>query len=168
MKQEIPQPTKWTLLGSINPESIARRQELLRSMYETARSKGAEVAQLRQTNLNYALLIFAGLFTFSFQFAKGWYSVIGSAALCLIMCIFCVLDRRLHKFIHGWRATEKHLTEKITYLLNYPSENIEFRRYISEAERNAEWRSLQPMIMYAFILASLFHFVYCLLFSRIK
>lgn len=162
MKEEPSHPTKWTLRGSADPESIARRQELLGALFETARSKGTEVAQLRQTNLNYALLIFAGLFTFSFQFAKGWYSVAGSAALCFTMCVFSILDRKFHKFIHGWRATEKHLTERMTTLLNQPGDDLDFRRYISEAEPTAEFLALQPVITYSLVSASAVHFAYCL------
>jgi len=149
------------LQGQLDADSIVRRQELLGIMFETAKSKGTEIAQLRQTNLNYALLVFAALFTFSFQLTKGWYSVAVSAALCLIMCIFSSLDRRFHRFIHGWRASEKHLIESMATLLNKPQADLTFRRYISEAENTAEIWGLQPVITYSLVVVSALHFLYC-------
>ena len=161
-KSEKPDPRSWTLQGQTDPESIARRQELLTTVFEAARAKGTEIAQLRQTNLNYAILVFAALFTFTFQFSKGWYSVAVSAALLFIMIAFSCLDRRFHKFIHGFRATERHLINSMATLLNQPSSDIVFRRYISEAEQTAEWRSFQPIITYSLVAAAALHLLYCL------
>jgi hypothetical protein len=93
MKPENHTPSKWTLKGELDSASISRRHALLGIMFDNAKSKGSLIAKLRQTNLNYAIVIFAALFTFSFKFTKGWYSVAVSAALCLMMCIFSSLDR---------------------------------------------------------------------------
>jgi len=157
MKPDELHPTEWTLKGALDAENISRRQTMLSTLFETAKTKGAEIAQLRQTNLNYALLIFAALFTFSFQFAKGWYSVASSLALCFIMCVFCGLDRRYHKFIHGWRATEKHFIDKMATLLSNPEADVVFRRYIQEAEKTAECWGWQPVITYLLVAASAIH-----------
>jgi hypothetical protein len=154
--------TEWTLRGQGDGESIARRQALLDIIFDNARSKGTEIAQLRQTNLNYAILVFAALFTFSLQFAEGWYSVAVSAALFFVMFVFSSLDRRFHRFIHGWRAPEKHLVEKVTALLNDPNADLTFRRYISEAEYTAELGGLQPIITYSLVAVSALHLGYCL------
>lgn len=162
MIRKTPEPVAWTLRGSPDAESITRRQGLLGAMFENARSKGNELAQLRQTNLNFSLLIFAALFTFSFQFTKGWYSVAGSAALCFTMSVFCLMDRKFHKFMHGWRETEIHLTERMTNLLNQPEDDLKFRRHMVEAQETAQLTGLQPMITYALVLASTIHLAYSL------
>jgi hypothetical protein len=165
MNTEDQTPGKWTLKGELDPSSISRRQALLSTFFDNAKSKGSLIAKLRQTNLNYAIVIFAALFTFSFKFTKGWYSVTVSAALCLIMSIFSILDRKFHKYIHGWRDTEKHLMDKITTLLNKPQDDIVFRRYVKEAEQSAEAWGWQPIITYLLIAVSGIHFFYCLMTS---
>ena len=168
VKSENPHPREWTLRGQADPESIARRQRLLGTVFEAARGKGTEVAQLRQTNMNYAILVFAALLTFSVQFSKGWYSVVVSAALLFMMCVFSSLDRRFHRYIHGFRATERHLIESMATLLNQPSADLAFRRYISEAEKTAERWSLQPIITYSLVVVSALHLFYCLWLSLTK
>jgi hypothetical protein len=163
-----PPPREWTLRGQTDIESIARRQDILGTVLKAARGKGTEIAQLRQTNLNYAILVFAALFTFSFQFSKGWYSVAVSAALLFVMCLFSSLDRRFHKFIHGFRATERHLIDSMATLINQPSSDLTFRRYISEAQNTAERWSLQPVITYSLVVVSALHLFYCLWLALTK
>lgn len=163
MKLEDPFLKEWTLSGETDPGSITRRQGLLDTLFKDARDKGIEIAQLRQKNLNLAIIIFAALFTFSFRFSTGWYSVAVSAALVFIMGVFSILDRRFHKFIHGFRASERHLTGTMVALLNEPSSDLVFRRYISAGKKTAEWRAWQPIITYALVVVSVFHLIYCLI-----
>jgi hypothetical protein len=144
--------TEWCLRGN---GSLERRQALLSSMFETARAKGSEVARLRQNNLSYALLLFGALFTVNLQFSKGWLAVGVSSMLFLFMIIVSVLDRRFHRYVHGWRQTEKHLIEKMVTLLNNPESDLSFRRYISEAELTAEKWAWQPCVTYILVAASL-------------
>jgi hypothetical protein len=149
--------TEWSLKGS---GSLERRHALLSDMFAAARAKGSEVARLRQNNLSYALLLFGALFTVNVQFSKGWLTVGVSAMLCLIMTIESILDRRFHRYVHGWRQTEKHLIERTVTLLNDPANDLAIRRYISEAELTAEYFAWQPCITYLLVAASFAYLVY--------
>ena len=51
----------------------------------------------------------------------------------------------------------------ISEVINDPTKEITFVRYIEEAEREAENFSLQPMIFYLLVVASFIHLLYSLI-----
>jgi hypothetical protein len=153
----------YTLFGSDEKENIDRRIAFLTSLLGIAERKGPYLGQLRQRNMNYALVAFAGLFTFSFKMPTKLYSLFVSAALFIIVLVFCLLDLRFHKFVHGWRESEKAFIKAISEVINDPTKKITFVRYIEEAEREAENFSLQPMIFYLLVVASFIHLLYSLI-----
>jgi hypothetical protein len=155
----------YTLRGSPDNDNIERRLRLLSTLFETAKTRCAEIAHLRQNNLSYALVIFAGLFTFGVRFPSGWYSVWVSAALFVMMCFFSLLDRRFHRYIHGWRETEKIFVGLMESVTNDPNGDITFVRYVREGERKAEKNGLQPWITYLLVIASAAHLTYCFIFA---
>jgi len=77
-----------------------------------------------------------------------------------VMVVFCLLDRRLHTFIHGWRETKTMFMENINTALNDPKCDISYVRYLKVAEKTAEWKALQPIIFYLLGLGTFVHFVY--------
>lgn len=160
-------PKTWMLKGSTERDNADRKVSFLSLLLDTAKTKGTEVAQLRQRNLNYALLIFGGLLAFSLQFASSWYSVWVSVSLLAMMCFFSLLDRRFHRYIHGWRETEKMFMDKITSVINDSHGDVEFVRYYKEGEEKAERFGLQPWITYLLVIGAVIHFVYCFV-SAIK
>ena len=110
--------------------------------------------------MNYALVIFAVLFTFTMKYPWELYSAFVSMALVAIIGVFCMLDRRLHKLIHGWARTKREFVERINTIINDPSEDITYQGYYSEGERTAEFHSLQPVIFYLLLGGGLVHLVY--------
>lgn len=160
MKRRRRKPRIWTLRGSTGA-ALETKLAVLTTMFETTKEKGMEVAQLRQKNLNYALIIFAGISTFSFTVVKGeWYSVCCCAALLVIMFCFAKLDRKFHRYIHGWRETEKFFTTKMVQLINNPKQDIKFIRYIAKGEKKAEAKGHQPLITYSLVIGALAQLLY--------
>jgi hypothetical protein len=74
---------RYQLKGSTDSSNADRKVAFLTTVLERAETKGIEIAQLRQRNLNFSLIIFAGVLTFSAQFAPDskWYSL-WSSSLC--------------------------------------------------------------------------------------
>lgn len=159
---------EYTLNGSEKDQNIDRRVNLLTALFDRADLKGNHISELRQKNLNYALIIFAGLFTFTMKFPSKLYSVFISAALLGIMIVFCLLDRRYHKFIHGWRKTKTMFMEKVADVINEPRKEVSFVRYLKEEEKTAEFRSLQPIIFYCLVFSGLVHVGYFVYTTVIK
>ena len=81
-------------------------------------------------------------------------------ALLVIMIVFCLLDRRTHTYIHGWRATEKQFMELLSNLINKPEEDVSYLRYIKEGEKTAELFALQPIIYYLLDASAIINLVY--------
>lgn len=151
---------EYVLKGSVVDANIERRIALLTSLMLQAEQKISHMSELRQRNMNYALVIFAGLFTLTMQFPSGLYSVFVCLVLLGIVGVFCKLDRRLHKFIHGWGKTKTRFMECIHTIIEVPSEDVTFQRYYPKAEGKAELTSLQPMIFYFLLGGAGAHWIY--------
>lgn len=151
---------EYTLRGTVDDANIERRIGLLSSLLLQAEQKITHMAELRQRNMNYALVIFAGLLTLTMKFPPEAYSAFVSVPLLAIVGVFCMLDRRLHKFVHGWGKTRTRFMERINIIINDPSEDIIYQKYYPEGERTAELTALQPMIFYFLWCGGLVHLVY--------
>jgi hypothetical protein len=152
----------FALNGSSEPASIDRRIALLTTLLQLAEQKITHIAELRQRNMNYALLLFAGLFTFTMKFPSGVYSAFVSVALLAIMAVFCKLDHRLHRFIHGWGKTKTEFAKRVNQIINEPTQGVTYLRYWADGERTAELRSLQPMVFYFLLGGGILHLSYFL------
>ena len=133
-------------------------------LLSNAEIKANRLAELRQKNMNYALLTFAGLFTVSLGLfdSNELYSFLASVALFVMMIIFCWGDRRLHKYIHGWRQTRKDFVKLLTELINDPTKDVTFMRYNRQGERGAEVFSIQPLIFYLLVIGGAVHLAFSL------
>ena len=87
-----------TLFGSSNVEY---RLQILSMLFNQAKEKIKHIVESRQRNMNYALFIFIGLFGLGIGLNNLVYKLSISIAIFLVMCIFCIWDRRLHKISHG-------------------------------------------------------------------
>jgi hypothetical protein len=140
--------------GAGNQERISCVVALLTN----ASIKVNHIDGLRQKNITIALVIFAGLFGFALKSpgkVNAWFY---SVALTVMMLVFCVMDRRLHKISHGWGRTWWTLAKQLGETINSPEKDVAVPRYCVEAEKNAEWRSLQPIIYYLLIGAAILSF----------
>lgn len=153
----------YKLRGSEETENIKHRISFLTKELNGAEKKEIYIGELRQKNMNYALVVFAGLFAFGLSFPTKIFSLAASLSLFLIMLVFCLLDRRYHKFIHGWRKTEKIIEKVISEVINNPKQDVEFPRYAEEGEREAEKFHLQPIIYYFLVLGGFFHLIYSII-----
>ncbi len=159
---------EYILKGSSDKENIDRRIAFLTKLYEKADEKGTHLSELRQKSMNYALVIFAAMFTFTMKFSDGFYSIFVSLALLCTIFVFCGLDRRFHQYIHGWRGTKTSFMERITNVINDPGQDIKFQRYWKEGEKTAEIKSLQLIIFYFLIFAGCVHLSYFVVSTIIR
>ena len=151
-----------TLAGSKNTE---RRLEFLSTLIKVADDKINRLDQSRQTNLNYALLIFAGLFSLGIGQENMVYKLAIAIAIIVLMCVFCLWDRRLHEISHGWRDSYKTFCDMSVEIINHPSTAVSFLRYSPESEKKAEWFSFQPVIFYFLVLGGV---ASCLIFLFVQ
>ncbi len=151
---------EYVLRGAAEKETAERRIGLLTSLLHQAEQKITHISELRQRNLNYALVIFAALFTFIMKFPAELYSAFIAAVLLSIMTVFCMLDRRLHKYIHGWGKTRTEFMVRINAIINDPKADVTYQRYWPEGEKRAELFSLQPTIFYFLVFGGLVHFLF--------
>jgi hypothetical protein len=148
-----PEPTlEITFRGAPSAVENATRVACLTAILEMVVSKEHHIDDLRQRHVAVALIVFAGLFGFGLKTSQNVNPLWMSAALTLLMLVFCILDRRLHMFSHGWRRTRSALIRRVADAANNPSQDVSFLRYDAPAEWLAEWWSVQPMIYYALVL----------------
>ncbi len=125
------------------------------ALYNQANTVIKNIDDRRQTSLNYAMAIFAGLLGLAIGLNNLAYRLYLTIALSLIMLMFCMWDRRLHKASHGVQASLMTFRENIQELINGPSKNLEFPTYRSDREKDAEWFSFLPIIYYVLIISAL-------------
>jgi len=138
-----------------------KRIELLTTLLTKAREKTDHIDEIRGRNMNYALLIFAGLFGVGMAVEHVLYQFSISTAIVSIMLIFTFWDRRLHKINHGWRRTGSLYCEKITEIINDPGKDVSFCQYYFEKKKKVEWFGFQPIIYYLLVLGGVSsHFIF--------
>lgn len=151
---------EYTLLGSDEKENTGLRIDFSTALLNRAERRSLYLGELRQKNVYYALVTFAGLFTVGLSLKTRLYSLLVSLILFLIMVVFCLLDLRLHKYVHGWRKTEKLFIGRLNELINDPSKNVTFLTYAEDGERDAEKFVFQPIIFYLLVFGGFLHFLY--------
>ena len=134
--------------------SVDPRIDVLKTLLSNADTKVNHIDSLRQRYITIALVIFAGLFGFGLKLDNMIAAICTTVALTTVAFIFCLLDRNLHRLSHGWRETCMKYTENIESALTDPTKAITVRRYVSEAESDAEPFSLQPVLYYVLIAGS--------------
>ena len=151
-----------SLKGSDKEENIRHRIDFLTVLHNTADNKERYIGNLRQRNLYYALAIFAALFTIGLRYPTKFYAFASAIALFSIMLVFYYLDKRYHKFIHGWRKTQKEIARAISEVINNPTQVKEVKRYYEEGEKetDAEKLHLQPIIYYLLVLGGSLNLIY--------
>jgi len=135
-----------------------RSYTFLLTLLNNAEKKINHLDDLRQKIINYALIVFAGLFGFGMTLSHEYNKSYISISLTVLMVIFCLLDQRFHKMSHGWQETKKILIHKISKTINEPTKNITFPRYSVKGERTVELFSLQSIIFYLLIAGGVMSF----------
>ena len=151
-----------TLLGS---SDVEHRIDMLSLLFNQAQEKINHIDESRQRNMNYALVIFVGLVGLGIGLDNRVYQLFISAIISIVMFVFCLWDRRLHKISHGWQSSSFTFCRKIGEVINSPDQDITFPRYRADAEKRAECFSFRPMIFYALVLGGFISFPIFLLLS---
>ena len=130
-------------------------QSLLFSKYI---EKINHVDELRQRNMNYALIIFSGLFAIGLKLNKIDPEIILSSILTLVMIIFCLLDRRLHKISHQYQSLCDMHYANVCSLLNNSNKKLKYKKWDKSWRKPAQWFALQPLIFYSLIIGGILSF----------
>jgi hypothetical protein len=134
------------------------RIQVLTMLHEKAEGKVLHADTFRQRNMNYALVIFAGLVAAELRIENQMPHYLLSATLTILMVIFAIWDRRWHMTAHGWRATAGACYSNLAKLVNNPDQDLTFSTYERKGEKKAEWHSWQPVVFYFLIVASVVSF----------
>lgn len=134
------------------------RISFLTTLLDTVVTKENHIDGLRQRNITIALVIFAGLFGFGLKSTGTINAYFASSALTALMIVFCILDRRLHMFSHGFRDARKFLVGQLAGAINDPDQDVQFLTYRAESEQKAEWFSVQPVIHYSLAVGGVLSF----------
>ena len=144
-----------TLKGTSNP---GQRIDLLTLLHSKAEEKVNHSDMFRQRNMNYALVIFAAFTTVGIKLDSHLSQALASLTLFTLIVIFCIWDRRWHKTKHGWEYSSQVFYEKMRDIINDPSQDVSYKLYYKEGEQTAEWFSLQPIVFYFLLAASVASF----------
>jgi vacuolar-type H+-ATPase catalytic subunit A/Vma1 len=136
-------------------------------MYADSSARVRHFDGVRQKYMNYALLIFAALFTLG-----GRYSLplqcSTSVTVTILMGVFCAFDRHLHRLSHQWQSHANLYYELTCDLLNEPNNTIQWDKWESEHSGPAEWNSFQPVIYYCLVGISLLSLPLWILIARLQ
>ena len=130
------------------------RVAFLTDQQKHAESKVNHIDGLRQRNMAISLAIFAALLGFISRPLDVVDRSAYAAFFGLLMLAFCLLDRDLHRFSHGWRTTGWAFRTRITRIIRRPSRPVSCRAYLYSAEGHAEFFSLIPVIYYLLIIGA--------------
>ena len=147
---------KTRLSGTSN---INKRLEFLYALFHNAKENAIHITEKRHKNINYALLIFAGLFGLGTKLNNFFSQAVISSIIFFVMLLFLLGDRKLHKTCYAWGRTADIFYEKICEIINTPTIDVEFYHYDHEAEKMAG-RSLytQSLVYYFLILGGFLSF----------
>jgi hypothetical protein len=137
----------------------ADRIHVLTILHEKAEGRVFHSDTYRQRNMNYALVVFAGLIAAQLKLENQMPHYVLSATLTILMTIFAIWDRRWHKFSHGWNATGSACFRKLAELVNSSGkEDLTFLTYEAKGEGKAQRLSWQPIVYYFLVAASVASF----------
>jgi hypothetical protein len=150
--------TEITLKALKDPPNFDQRIDILKLLHRKAEEKVNHLDMYRQRNMNYALVIFAGFSAVGIKLQSHLSQGIVSVTLLALMVIFCIWDRRWHGYRHGWDYSSRVFYERLCAITNEPNNDISYKLYYAEGEVKAEWSSLQPIVFYFLITASVASF----------
>ena len=129
--------------------------EFLQNLYKNAESRILHSDMFRQRNLNFSLVVFAGLIALGLKTNGILTHIIITVILTLLMITFTIWDRKWHKTKHGWQKSRDIFQIKLVDLINKPQDDIILESYYKEGEKNAETGSWQCILFYNLTISSL-------------
>ena len=149
---------EWSPVTLDKTANMEKRITIITMLHDEAESRVLHCDTFRQRNMNYALAIFAGLIAVEIKIENVMPHYVISTILTILMIIFTVWDRRWHRTKHGWEATSLSSYKNLAKLVNGFDDPLTYNTYEAEAEETAEWPSLQPIVFYFLIVASIVAF----------
>jgi len=141
---------KITLPTSLQPEEKLR---IISEVYRQIEAMIMHFDSLRQRNLNFALIIFAGLFGLGAKVAGTINLLFISVPLTILMIIFLLIDRKFHEYSHGFQGSSYTLIHKMSEIRN--AGDLVFEKYDYDFAKKAEWTSLQCIIYFSLIVGGI-------------
>lgn len=127
--------------------------KILSQVYNKIEEMIMHFDNLRQRNLNFALVVFAGLFGLSVKIGTNTNQFLIPAVITAIMFIFLRIDRKYHIYSHGFQWTSYFLIHKMGEVDN--GRDIKFDKYNYKFSKTAELLSLQSVIYYCLIIGGI-------------
>ncbi len=155
LKRRTRRPGNDIWLRPFNGSGHDPREAFLADQQKHAESKVNHIDSLRQRNMVVSLAVFGVLLGFILAPGANDNRPVYATFLGLLMAAFCLLDRSLHRFSHGWRATGWAFRDQVTRIIDDPTRSVSLRHYLSSAERRAEFFSLIPVIYYLLIIGAI-------------
>jgi len=131
---------------SLEPEDKLR---IISDVYRQIEEMIRHLDSLRQRNLNFALIVFAGLFGLGVKVANTINLLFISIPLTILMLIFLLIDRKFHVYNHGFQGSSYKLIHKMSEIRK--EGDLVFEKYDYEFAKKAEWKSLQCIIYFSLI-----------------
>lgn len=131
---------------SLEPEEKLR---IISDVYRQIEEMVMHLDSLRQRNLNFALIVFAGLFGLGAKVANTINLLFISIPLTILMLIFLLIDRKFHVYNHGFQGSSYKLIHKMSEIRN--KGELVFEKYDYDFAKKAEWTSLQCIIYFSLI-----------------
>ena len=139
-------------------QNLNERIDYIKGLIEYGKKRLELIDSTRNTNLNYAFVVFIAALGASIQFLSENNTYVISAVLLLIASAFLYRDFQLHKYSHGWVETARMHFIIYSDLINNPENKFTIHFYYKNGEAKAcrckEWRTGTRLGYYLLILGS--------------
>ena len=139
---------------TLSPElEHEEKLQILIAVYNKIEEYIMHFDNLRSKNFNFALVIFAALFSIGIYLNTPRQRIIVSTVITVFMIMFLLIERKYHKYSHGFQTPSYQLIHEMANInKKSPITIIKFdEKYASEAEKY----SLQAVIYYLLILGGI-------------
>lgn len=135
---------------------LSERLALVKNLYDKTVDRMNHTDKLRQQNVNFGIIVFSGLLAFTMKTTDERMQYVGCAGIMTLMLIFCLIDSRLHKYLHGYTLAMLNFPQIQARLLADPIGEVRFLQYDRKGEADAKfWRSRNTWLFLALMVASL-------------
>jgi len=145
-------------LNFVSNEGKDPRFTLQLELLKSSQEKVNHIDELRSKYMNFALVVFAGLYALGSKAQSAFRPVI-SVVLALMMVAFCLLDGRLHKISHQWQSLRTLHYKNIVQLINQPADPLVYDMWDATQVGAAQGTSLQRILFYVLIVGGLLSFL---------
>jgi len=140
-KDKLIRLNKVTLPACLDTE---KKLAIVSKVYEEAKEMIMHLDILRMRNLNFALIIFAGLFGLGLNIKGDTSRLLISCSITALMFVSLLIDRKLHIYNHGYQGSTYNLLHKMSEIRD--KTELIFEKYDYDYAKEAKWKSQQTII----------------------